>query len=106
MHPKRVACEDSETKTKELEVDAALKSLMSHKISKSNYITHVENVKNWLEESESSIHDLDEMLECLLRCLIKPELAFLTSSTTSSNLMFVQTCISASVISFLSFDVN
>ena len=51
MHPKRVACEDSETKTKELEVDAALKSLMSHKISKSDYITHVGNVKNWLEKS-------------------------------------------------------
>ena len=103
MHPKRVACEDSETKTNEIEVDAALQSLMSHKISKSDYITHVENVKNLLEESESSIHDLDEMLECLLRCLIKPELAFLTSSTTSPNFIFVQTRISASVISFLSF---
>ena len=96
-----MACEDSETNTNELEkVDAALQPLMSHKISKSDYITHVGNVKNWLEKSESSIHDLNEMLQCLLRCLIKLELAFLTSSTTSPNFMFVQT-LSASDLSFL-----
>ena len=96
-----MACEDSKTNTNELEkVDATLQRLMSHKISKSDYITHVGNVKNWLEKSESSIHDLNEMLQCLLRCLIKPELAFLTSSTTSPNFMFVQT-LSASDLSFL-----
>ncbi|GMY33276.1 hypothetical protein FCV25MIE_28518 [Fagus crenata] len=72
VHPKRVASEDAETDTNELEkVNAALQSLMSHKRSKSDYIMHVENMKNWLEESESSIHDLDEMLECLFRHLIK-----------------------------------
>lgn len=78
VHPKRVASEDAETDTNELEkVNAALQSLMSHKRSRSDYIMHVENMKNWLEESESSIHDLDEMLECLFRHLIKTRVSLI-----------------------------
>ncbi|XP_059436594.1 uncharacterized protein LOC132169596 [Corylus avellana] len=54
--PKRVVNENEETNTSEFEkVDAALHSLISHntnKTSKSDYITHVENVHNLLGTKE------------------------------------------------------
>jgi hypothetical protein len=76
---KRVAAsEKEETDTSEFEkVDAALHSLISHHTSKSDYITHIENVHNLLGKLEPIFQDLEEGLECLFRRLIKTRVSLL-----------------------------
>jgi hypothetical protein len=81
VHPKR-ACEgDEETYANEFEkVDAALRSLViSQKTSKSDHTVHVENVQNCMGNLESSILDLQEMLECLSRHLVKTRVSLLNT---------------------------
>jgi hypothetical protein len=76
--PKRVAHEIEETATLEFEkVEAALHSLITHKTTKSDYITHIENVHNLLGNLESIVQDLEEGLECLFRRLIKTKVSLL-----------------------------
>ena len=78
VHPKRIACEGEETDANEFEkVDAALQSLIRHKTSKSDYSMHVQNVQNWMGQLESSIQDVEEVLECLSRHLVKTRVSFL-----------------------------
>nr|POF18306.1 hypothetical protein CFP56_47551 [Quercus suber] len=72
VHPKRIACEGEETDGNDFEkVDAALQSLVSHKTSKCDYSIHVQNVQDWMEKLESSIQDVEEVIECLSRRLVK-----------------------------------
>jgi hypothetical protein len=76
--PKRVAHEIEETAASEFEkVEAALHSLITHKTTKSDFITHVENVHNLLGNLESIVQDLEEGLECLFRRLIKTRVSLL-----------------------------
>uniref|UniRef100_A0A2N9J6X2 Uncharacterized protein n=1 Tax=Fagus sylvatica TaxID=28930 RepID=A0A2N9J6X2_FAGSY len=78
VHPKRIASEGEETDANEFEkVDAALQSLIRHKTSKSDYSMHVQNVQNWMGQLESSIQDVEEVLECLSRHLVKTRVSFL-----------------------------
>ncbi|KAF3966422.1 hypothetical protein CMV_009481 [Castanea mollissima] len=78
VHPKRIACEGEETDGNDFEkVDAALQSLVSHKTSKCDYSIHVQNVQDWMGKLESSIQDVEEVLECLSRRLVKTRVSFL-----------------------------
>ena len=78
VHPKRIACEGEETDANEFEkVVAALQTLISHKTSKVDYSIHVQNVQNWMGKLESSIQDVEEVLECFSRCLVKTRVSFL-----------------------------
>ena len=78
VHPKRIACEGEETDANEFEkVDAALQTLISHKTSKSDYSIHVQNVQNRMGKLESSIQDVEDVLECLSRRLVKTQVSFL-----------------------------
>ncbi|KAL4598117.1 hypothetical protein ACB092_11G036200 [Castanea dentata] len=78
VHPKKVVCEDEETDANEFDkADAAFKSLISHKTSKSDYSSLVQNVQNWMGKLESSIGDVEEVLECLSRHLVKTRVSFL-----------------------------
>ena len=78
VHPKRIACEGEETDANEFEkVDAALQTLISHKTSKSDYSIHVQNVQNQMGKLESSIQDVEDVLECLSRRLVKTQVSFL-----------------------------
>uniref|UniRef100_A0A2N9GPJ1 Uncharacterized protein n=1 Tax=Fagus sylvatica TaxID=28930 RepID=A0A2N9GPJ1_FAGSY len=78
VHPKRIACEGEETDANEFEkVDAVLQSLISHKTRKSDYSMHIQNVQNWMGQLESSIQDVEEVLECLSRRLVKTRVSFL-----------------------------
>ena len=78
VHPKRIACEGEETDANEFEkVDAALQTLISHKTSKSDYSIHVQNVQNRMGKLESSIQDVEEVLECLSRRLVKTRVSIL-----------------------------
>nr|POF21234.1 hypothetical protein CFP56_27013 [Quercus suber] len=72
VHPKKVVCEDEETDANEFDkADAALQSLISHKTSKSDYSIPVQNAQSWMGKLESSIEDVEEVLECLSRNLVK-----------------------------------
>lgn len=63
---------------KELEkVDAALQSLIGHKKSKSDCLTNVEGVQNWLGKLETSIQDVEEGIENHFRCLLKTRVSLL-----------------------------
>lgn len=73
VHPKRVSCEDEETKLEK--VDAALQSLL--RTSKSDDLVHIENAQNLLGKFEPSIQNLEEELECLFRRLIKTRVSLL-----------------------------
>nr|XP_023917449.1 uncharacterized protein LOC112028993 [Quercus suber] len=74
----RIACEGEETDANEFEkVDAALQTLISHKTSKSNYSIHIQNAQNWMGKLESSIQDVEEVLECLSRRLVKTRVSIL-----------------------------
>ena len=78
VHLKRVACEGEETNANEFQMaDATLQSLISHKTRKSNYSVHIENVQTWLGKLESNIQDLEEVLECLSRRLLKTRVSLL-----------------------------
>ena len=78
VHPKRIACEGEETDANEFEkVDAVLQSLISHKTRKSDYSMYIQNVQNWMGQLESSIQDVEEVLECLSRRLVKTRVSFL-----------------------------
>ena len=78
VHPKRIACEGEETDANEFEkVVAALQTLISHKTSTVDYSIHVQNVQNWMGKLESSIQDVEEVLECFSRCLVKTRVSFL-----------------------------
>ncbi|XP_023923854.1 uncharacterized protein LOC112035263 [Quercus suber] len=73
VHPKRIACEGEETNGNDFEkVDAALQSLISHKTSKCDYTIHVQNVQDWMGKLESSLQDVEEVIECsmLLICSV------------------------------------
>ena len=78
VHPKRIECEGEETDANEFEKeDAALQTLISHKTSKSDYSIHVQNVQNQMGKLESSIQDVEDVLECLSRRLVKTQVSFL-----------------------------
>lgn len=79
MQPKRVACKEEETYRNEVErMDATLYLITSHK---SDFFVQVEDVQSSLRKLESSIHDLEEDLESLYRCLIKNRVSFLNILT-------------------------
>nr|POE96370.1 hypothetical protein CFP56_56691 [Quercus suber] len=76
--PKKKACEGKETDANEFDkVDVALQSLISHKTSKSDYSIHIQNVQNWMRKLESSIEDVEEVLEGFSRRLVKTRVSFL-----------------------------
>ncbi|KAI8553929.1 hypothetical protein RHMOL_Rhmol05G0054900 [Rhododendron molle] len=75
---KSVSPEEETTKTNSFEkFDAALHSLNSHKISKTDGLIHMDDVQNLLGKMELSIQDLEEGLECLFRRLIKIRVSLL-----------------------------
>ncbi|KAK0595335.1 hypothetical protein LWI29_005666 [Acer saccharum] len=72
-HHKRVASEEGETESNEFAmVDAALLSLIDHKMS-------VADVQNQLKNLELCIQDFDEGVECLSRRLIKTRVSLLNA---------------------------
>ena len=76
VHHKRVACECEETDANEFEmVDEALQSLISHKPSKYSLLNG--NVQTWLRKLELNIQDLEEVLECLSRSIVKTRFSLL-----------------------------
>ena len=78
VYPKKIACEGKETDANEFDkVDVALQSLISHKISKSDYSIHIQNVQNWMGKLESSIEDVEKVLEGFSRRLVKTRVSFL-----------------------------
>ena len=78
VHHKRVACEREETDANEFEmVDAALQSLISHKPSKSDFSLLIDNVQTGLRKLELNIQDLEEVLECLSRSIVKTRVSLL-----------------------------
>ncbi|KAK4594792.1 hypothetical protein RGQ29_018489, partial [Quercus rubra] len=79
VHPKRIACEGEETDdANEFEmVDAALQSLISHKPSKSDFSLLIDNVQTGLRKLELNIQDLEEVLECLSRSIVKTRVSLL-----------------------------
>ncbi|XP_038888671.1 uncharacterized protein LOC120078474 [Benincasa hispida] len=75
IQPKRVASKEDEANGNEVEmVDVALYSINNQK---SHFLVQVEDVQNSLKKLESCIHDFEEDLESLYRCLIKNRVAFL-----------------------------
>ena len=76
VHHKRVACECEETDANEFEmVDTALQSLNSHKPSKYSLLNG--SVQTWLRKLELNIQDLEEVLECLSRRIVKTRVSLL-----------------------------
>ncbi|KAK6240650.1 hypothetical protein SCA6_006039 [Theobroma cacao] len=77
MHSKRITCEGEATESNEFEkVDAVLCSLIGHKTRKCNRMS-TENAQVELQKLESSIQDLEDGVECLLRLLIKTRVSVL-----------------------------
>ncbi|GMY33268.1 hypothetical protein FCV25MIE_28510 [Fagus crenata] len=75
---KRVACEGEETDANEFEmVDGVLQSLIRHKTSKSDYSVQIDNVQTSLGNLELNIQDLEEVLECLSRRIVKTRVSLL-----------------------------
>ena len=69
LHHKRIACEEGGTDINGFEkVDAALKSLLGQKMSKSENINL--KIQSQIKDLELSIQDLEDGLECLFRCMI------------------------------------
>ncbi|XVF45652.1 hypothetical protein PTKIN_Ptkin02bG0224100 [Pterospermum kingtungense] len=77
MHSNRVTCEGEASETNEFEkVDAVLCNLIGHKTRKaSNMVT--ENVQIELQKLQSTIQDLEDGAEFLLRLLIKTRVSIL-----------------------------
>ncbi|KAK7264279.1 hypothetical protein RJT34_31886 [Clitoria ternatea] len=64
MQPARVSCDSRESGTNEfVKVDAALQSLVSHKpLSVENFLSHVENLENCIEDLEVGVEQLSRQL--------------------------------------------
>ncbi|XVF68036.1 hypothetical protein PTKIN_Ptkin10aG0170700 [Pterospermum kingtungense] len=77
MHSKRVTCEGEATEANEFErVDAVLSILIGHKTRKSSNMSS-EDAQIELQKLESSIQDLEDGVECVLRLLIKTRVSVL-----------------------------
>ncbi|KAK6240651.1 hypothetical protein SCA6_006040 [Theobroma cacao] len=75
MHSKRIACNEEANDNNEFEkADSTLSTLI--KTRKSSKVSPV-NAQNALEKLESSIQDLEEGLDCIIRCLIKTRVSLL-----------------------------
>ncbi|TYI98295.1 hypothetical protein E1A91_D01G204000v1 [Gossypium mustelinum] len=77
LHHKRIACEQTGRRDiNEFEkVDAALRSVMSQKMSKSENV----EMPRQLKELELCVQDLEDGLECLFRCMIKARVSLLNA---------------------------
>ncbi|MFQ6648116.1 hypothetical protein Gotur_021934 [Gossypium turneri] len=77
LHHKRIACEQARRRDiNEFEnVDAALRSVMSQKMSKSENV----EMPGQLKELELCVQDLEDGLECLFRCMIKARVSLLNA---------------------------
>ncbi|XP_059647409.1 uncharacterized protein LOC132293798 [Cornus florida] len=73
MHQKSGSQQDETDMNEFDKVATALRSLTSHKASKSDY----ENLQNQLGKMESLIQDTEEQLECLFRRLIRTRVSLL-----------------------------
>ncbi|CAL9022917.1 unnamed protein product, partial [Prunus brigantina] len=72
MLTKKVGCEEDKTEINEFaDVDAALSSLVCQETSNSDSMVDSENVQSELQQLEMCSQDLEEVLECLFRRLIK-----------------------------------
>ncbi|OMO92005.1 hypothetical protein COLO4_17950 [Corchorus olitorius] len=77
IHSKRVTCEGEATESNEFQkVDAVLCNLIGYKTKKSSDLS-AENAQIELKKLESSIQDLEDGVECLLRLLIKTRVSVL-----------------------------
>ncbi|KAE8719156.1 putative serine/threonine-protein kinase [Hibiscus syriacus] len=77
MSSKRVTCEGEATETNEFEkVDAVLCTVIGNKIGKSGKMSS-DDAQIELQKLESSIQDLEDGVECLLRLLIKTRVSVL-----------------------------
>ncbi|KAG4163308.1 hypothetical protein ERO13_D01G164300v2 [Gossypium hirsutum] len=77
LHHKRIACEQTGRRDiNEFEkVDAAFRSVMSQKMSKSENV----EMPRQLKELELCVQDLEDGLECLFRCMIKARVSLLNA---------------------------
>ncbi|TYI43978.1 hypothetical protein ES332_A01G205600v1 [Gossypium tomentosum] len=77
LHYKRIACEQAGRRDiNEFEnVDAALRSVMSQKMSKSENV----DMPRQLKELELCVQELEDGLECLFRCMIKDRVSLLNA---------------------------
>lgn len=71
LHTKRIACEEEASSNNEFaKVDAALCTLIGQKMRKADNIS-TKNAQNELQKLESSIQDMEDGVEWLMRQLIK-----------------------------------
>ncbi|XP_058216623.1 uncharacterized protein LOC131327476 [Rhododendron vialii] len=84
MHHERAACQAKETVVSEFaNIDAAIRVLVGHQPIKSVHNKNIERVQNQLGELELSIQDAEEVLERLLRRLIRTRVSLLNILTFS-----------------------
>ncbi|XVF68037.1 hypothetical protein PTKIN_Ptkin10aG0170800 [Pterospermum kingtungense] len=77
VHSKRVTCEGEATEDNEFErVDAVLNTLIGQKTRKCSNLSS-EDAQIELQKLESSIQDLEDGVECILRLLIKTRVSVL-----------------------------
>ncbi|XVF66023.1 hypothetical protein PTKIN_Ptkin10aG0001000 [Pterospermum kingtungense] len=77
MHSKCITCEGQASKTNEFKKeDVVLCTLIDHKTRKSGNMG-TENVQIDLQKLESSVQDLEDGVECLLKLLIKTRVSIL-----------------------------
>ncbi|XVF45655.1 hypothetical protein PTKIN_Ptkin02bG0224400 [Pterospermum kingtungense] len=77
MHSKRIACEGEASENNEFQkVDAVLCTLIDHKTRKSSNMSTIK-VQIELQKLESTIQDLEDGVEFLLRLLIKTRVSIL-----------------------------